>query len=277
MPRNGMEGRLMPLLKYPGAKWTLAPWIAAHFPAHRTYLEPYFGSGAVLFAKPPSRAEIVNDLDDEIVNLFRAIRDRPADLARAVALTPWAREEFAHANAEPDVADEVERARLFLVRCWQQIGSRTVSRGCRGTWRNSHRQDHTGPWRSLPERVYEAAERLARVQIEHKPALDVIAAHASPDVLVYADPPYPLATRSRRQYRHEMTDEDHADLLAALDRHPGPVLLSGYRCALYDERLARWTRVDKAATAERGLARVESLWLNPVAARSAGGQLRIAV
>ncbi|HET8629306.1 MAG TPA: DNA adenine methylase, partial [Thermomicrobiales bacterium] len=115
MPRNGMEHRLQPILKYPGAKWLLAPWIVAQFPPHRVYLEPYFGSGAVLFAKPPAPIELVNDLDSQVVNLFRVIRERPAELAQALALTPWAREEFTRANAEPETTDDVERARLFLV------------------------------------------------------------------------------------------------------------------------------------------------------------------
>lgn len=84
---------MKPVLKYPGSKWTLAEWIVGHLPAHRVYCEPFFGSGAVFFTKPPSKLETINDLDGEVVNLFRVLRDRPDDLAAAAALTPYAREE----------------------------------------------------------------------------------------------------------------------------------------------------------------------------------------
>jgi DNA adenine methylase len=81
-------------------------------------------------------------------------------------------------------------------------------------------------------------------------------------VLIYADPPYPLSTRSGKMYQHEMTDADHLTLLDALDAHPGPVVLSGYHCALYDDRLRHWSTREKQAQAEKGNTRTEVLWLN---------------
>lgn len=121
-------------------------------------------------------------------------------------------------------------------------------------------------WRNLPARILAATDRLREAQIEHRPALDIIARYAHTDCLIYADPPYVLRTRSEKQYQCEMTDADHTALLDALDAHPGPVLLSGYRCPLYDERLGHWRRVDQAALAEGGRRRIESLWLNERAA-----------
>lgn len=103
------------------------------------------------------------------------------------------------------------------------------------------------------------------VQIENAPALEVIKRHRYQNVLIYVDPPYVLSTRTGKQYKHEMTDEDHIALLEALDEHPGPVLLSGYACKIYDERLQRWKRKTVRSLAEYGLKREEVLWINPIA------------
>lgn len=261
-----------PALKYPGAKWRLTDWILAHMPPHDTYLEPFFGSGAVFFRKQPSRLETLNDLDGDVVNLFRVIRERPEDLAAAVEMTPWARAEYELSyDRNLSELDPVEAARRFLVRCWQSHGSRTAHRA---GWLAILRQ-HAGPrtvpyrqWRGVPERILLAADRLRDAQIECRPAVDVIARHDQPDVLVYADPPYLLSTRSRRnQYVCEMTDEEHEELLAVLMEHPGPVLLSGYDSPLYRrlEELADWARVSTHALADKGGVREEVLWINPVA------------
>lgn len=80
-----------PLLRYHGGKWKLAPWILRHLPPHRVYVEPFGGGGSVLLQKPRSYAEVYNDLDGEIVNLFRVARERGEELAQAVELTPFAR------------------------------------------------------------------------------------------------------------------------------------------------------------------------------------------
>jgi len=256
------------ILHYPGSKWSMAEWIIEHMPPHQTYLEPFFGSGAVFFNKPPSPLETINDIDGDVVNLFRVIRDRPEELARLVYWTPYSREEY-YASYDMDGADELERARRFLVRCWMARGAKTSDRT---GWR--HIIDHSGPsvvkwWNELPGKIAEIAERLKNVQLEQQPAIQLIQRYKRPDVLIYADPPYLLSLRSGRMYKHEMTDEDHAELLDVLEAHPGPVLLSGYANPLYDERLRHWHRVEHRALAEAGRTRTEVLWLNPVAAESA--------
>lgn len=116
---------IAPVLKYPGAKWRLAVWILERMPPHEQYVEPFFGSGAVFFRKQPSRLETINDLDGDVVNLFRVIREAPEELAAAAWATPWAREEYEASYERPGGLDPAERARRFLVRCWQSHGSRT--------------------------------------------------------------------------------------------------------------------------------------------------------
>jgi DNA adenine methylase len=263
-----------PILKWPGSKWRLAEWIIAHMPAHGVYLEPFAGSLAVFLRKPPAGLETINDLDGELVRFYRTLRERPAEVAAAAALTPWARAEWELSYQPAD--DDVEAARRFLVRSHQSHGMRPrvrtgwrhatgVSNGTGGGYR-----DVAGQWQTLPPLLLAAAARLLDAQIECRPALELLARFRHAGCLVYADPPYIRATRSEWQYRCEMADGEHAALLDALEDHPGPVLLSGYRSDLYDARLRHWRREDRAAWAEKGRPRVESLWLNPVAVAALG-------
>jgi len=255
-----------PILKYPGAKWRLAPWIIANMPPHESYLEPYFGSGAVFFNKPPARIETINDIDGEVVNFFKVCRDRPDELADLLRLTPWAREE--REAAYSPAGDNLERARLFAVRCWQTFGAfPNVSNGWRHTTgkKKDGGPDNPKLWARLPECVKAASARLLEAQIENRPAVEVIEAHNGPEVLIYADPPYIKTTRNTHgdAYTHEMTDSDHEKLLSALTKHEGVVLLSGYENELYNDLLRDWKKITEQTQAERGAKRIECLWINP--------------
>lgn len=245
------------------------PWIVDYFPLgyeQMTYLEICVGSGATLFQKRPSILETINDLDDNVINLFKMIRTRGKELAELVRFTPYAREEYSQ-SYESGGGDDMERARRFLVRCWMAIGTKSSDRT---GWRSVMNPKDPHPseqWSNVPDRILLVAERLKNVQIERQPALELMDRYKRPDVLVYADPPYLLATRKgKRIYKHEMTDADHAALLEVLDGHPGPVLLSGYPHPLYDNRLKHWRRVTKLVKAEAGKQRTEVLWINPIAA-----------
>lgn len=255
------------ILHYPGSKWSLADWIISHMPQHKTYLEPFFGSGAVFFNKEPSSLETINDLDGDVVNLFKVIRDNPDQLAEVVKWTPYSREEY-YTSYENDGSNDIERARKFLVRCWMARGGKTSDRtGWKHNIDISKAPNNRMPkqWSKVPEKIMEVTERLKDVQIEQQPALKLIERYKLPSVLIYADPPYLLSTRSKRLYKNEMNDEDHVQLLEALDAHPGPVILSGYDHPMYNEKLKHWHREEKQALAEMGRIRTEILWINPVA------------
>ncbi|ALS27172.1 D12 class N6 adenine-specific DNA methyltransferase [Paenibacillus sp. 32O-W] len=262
------------ILHYPGSKWSLAAWIIDRMPPHQTYLEPFFGSGAVFFNKRPSTLETINDIDGDVVNLFRVIRDRPDELARLVYWTPYSREEYYASYGHAD--DELERARRFLIRCWMARGARSSDRN---GWR--HVIDHCGPrpvkqWNDIPDKIMKITERLKSVQLEQQPAIELIRRYKRPEVLIYSDPPYVMETRhGRKIYKHEMSDSDHIELLEILDEHPGPVLLSGYDHPFYNERLKHWHREERQALAESGRIRTEVLWINPVAAEHCGRQLTL--
>lgn len=258
---------MKPVLKYPGAKWRIAEWIISHIPEHHTYLEPFFGSGAVLFNKPVSRIEVVNDLDNDVVNLFRLIRDEPEKLARLVEATPYARAEYDLCFDNPTDPDPHEQARRFLVKCWMGYGFRTNGRkvGWKNDVQGREKAYALSNWTRLPDWMMAATTRLKEIQIENRPAVEVIKRFRYPNVLIYADPPYLLATRTSKQYKHEMTDTDHAELLDALINHNGPVILSGYQSEFYQNALEGWKSEQIGTFAEGGLARTETIWLNQAA------------
>ncbi|MBC6308139.1 DNA adenine methylase [Listeria sp. FSL L7-1582] len=256
------------ILNYPGSKWSMAKWIIDHMPRHEVYLEPYFGSGAIFFNKPVSRIETVNDLDSRIVNLFEVIRNKPEELCKAIDYTPLSREE--HQKSYIDEGDDVERARRFLVRCWQSIGAKTSDRT---GWRSSINVNGTKAyeWSTLSTRIMPIAERLKYAQIENQPACKLIQRYDSPNALIYADPPYPMETRAnKRHYAHEMSNDDHVDLLEVLRDHSGYVILSSYENELYNKMLPNWIKEHKVVNAESGAKREEVLYINPTAAQYTG-------
>lgn len=257
------------VLKYPGAKNRIAPWIVEYIPQHELYLEPFFGSGAVFFAKEPCKYETINDIDGMIVNFFRICRDYPDELSRLIHLTPFARDEFMsirenRSGEEIQLTDcDIENARRFAVRCWQGFGSKMADR-C--GWKNS--KSNKGPvnpkvWGNLPETIIQAAERLKSAQIENTDAIELIKSYNTSECFIYVDPPYPFETRNGRLYRHEMGDTaSHIKLLETLIEHKGNVMISGYDNQLYNEMLSGWAKSTIETVANSAEIRTEVIWMN---------------
>lgn len=270
-----------PVLRYHGGKFRLSSWIISHFPKHRIYVEPFGGAGSVLFRKPRSYAEVYNDLDGEIVNLFRVLRDptQARELERLLRMTPYARSEFdaAHLTA----SDPIEQARRTIIRSFMGFGSDSLFGTYATGFRGDTRRNHGIPahdWAGYPEAVSAFTDRLRGVVIENRPAAQVILQHDGPDTLHYCDPPYPQETRAcggtKHGYRHEMTNEEHRALGKVLKDAKGMVVISSYPCALYDEELfPEWRRVEKRTTADGAHPRTEVLWLNPAATKGMQGRL----
>ena len=262
-----------PVLRWHGGKWRLAPWIVECMPPHRIYVEPYGGAASVLLRKQRAPSEIYNDLDDDVVNLFQVLRGPDADaLVDALRLTPFARSEFVIAQDEAD--DPVERARRLVVRSYMGFGSDSATINGNTGFRAQSPKSNRSPerdWQNYPDSLLRVIDRLRGVVIESRPALDVMRRHDSASTLHYVDPPYLPETRSAKArrgglpyhaYRHELTVEDHAELLDMLDGLEGRVILSGYPSDLYDQALARWWRVERDALADGARARTEVLWMN---------------
>jgi DNA adenine methylase len=251
-----------PALRYHGGKWNLAPWIISNFPPHRVYVEPFGGAASVLLRKPQSYAEIYNDLDGEIVNVFRVLREHPTEICRLLELTPFARAEFFRAYEKID--DPVEAARRTMVKSFMGFGSDSIRRKS-GFRANSNRSGTTPAhdWKNYADMLPHLIARLRSVVIEQRDGFELIAIHDREDTLFYVDPPYVHATRtSNNRYSHEMTDREHRELASCLHAVRGKVLLSGYASELYEELYGDWFCIRKSALADGARDRTENLWAN---------------
>jgi DNA adenine methylase len=282
-----------PALRYHGGKWRIAPWIIEHFPPHHVYVEPFGGAASVLLRKPRAFGEVYNDLDSEVVNVFRVLRDpaSAAELERVLRLTPFAREEYETAYEPTD--DLLERARRTIIKAFMGFGSdaihRSGPRGMRLTlstnragaaptgFRPMARPNGASPakdFASWPAMIGHFTARLAGVAIENRPALEVVEQFDRHDTLFYLDPPYVRSTRrtaDRNGYAHEMKDDDHRELAERLHRSEAMIVISGYPSELYDDELyPGWQRVTRTAYADaKKRQRTEVLWLNE---RATGAQ-----
>lgn len=271
-----------PPLRYHGAKWRLAPWILSHFPPLETfdvYDEAFCGSAAVLLRMNRAPIEVINDQDRDVVTFFRVLRERPDDLIRQIELTPFSRYEWQLAGEPTD--DPVERARRFYVRSYGSIAGPTAlwNSGWRRQKKYSRKANGTGAMTSAASvfanvgHLHEVAARLRGVFIEECDALKLIQDYDEARTLHYVDPPYPAETRKAWRttaYAHELTDDQHRELAAVLNTCTGMVVLSGYRCELYEELFpeSEWTVVSRSArTNGRGSA-IETLWINKAAQRA---------
>jgi len=250
-----------------GGKSRLACRIVEHFPKHHTYCEPFGGSAAVLLAKAPSKVEVYNDINRELVNFFVVLRDPRLfeRLREAVEHTPYARAEFELSKRKAD--DPVEAARRFIVRSRQSFG------GKGGEWSYNVRGSHCGMassvqrWRKGIEGLPAVHDRFCNVQIECDDWRTVMERYDSPDTLFFIDPPYIRATRVSGRYQHELTQDEHHELVARLLEFHGMVVLSGYYHGTYKplER-AGWKRIDykmRTHASDFRAHRVESLWFSP--------------
>lgn len=266
---------IRPALRYHGAKWVLGSWICEHLPPHKTYVEPFGGSAAVLLQKPRSYAEIYNEIDGEIVNFFKVLRDQSVDLEAVCRLTPFSRREYYDARYVQDACNDVERARRTVIRSYMGFGSNSITQSS-GFRRDSNRSGSTPArdWLRWPDRIEALAERLSGVVIENGDAVEIMSHFDGPETLHYVDPPYLSETRTANGgYRFDMASpESHEALAETLKGLEGAVVLSGYPSGLYDCLFAGWERVERNALADGAAQRVECLWLNERASRGKSQQ-----
>jgi DNA adenine methylase len=260
-----------PILRYHGGKWRIAPWIISHFPQHRCYVEAFGGGGSVLIRKPRAYGEVYNDLNGEVVNLFRVARDQGSELVRLLELTPYSRDEFDLSYQRSE--DLLEQARRTLVRSLMGFGTnffRPNKDGsiCRTGFRTCTSRRGTTPasdWRRYPINLVAVIERLQGVVIENRDAFEIMETHDGPETLHYVDPPYVPETRNvGRDYSHEMTEKDHRRLASFLKTLKGQVVLSGYPSPLYSRLYKGWKTSQCRALADGARERTEMLWLRNI-------------
>jgi DNA adenine methylase len=266
------HGRKLILFGWYGGKFSHLDWLLPLLPPCHHYCEPFAGSGAVLINRHPSPIETYNDLDGEIVNFFQVLRDQGEKLTKAIGLTPFSREEFSLACTLDPKVSPLERARRFFVRA-RQVRTGLAQTASVGRWANCKDTSRAGMsgvisrWLGSVEMLPDIAERLIRVQIENRPAIDVIRLYDSPGTLFYCDPPYIHETRGdSKAYKHEMTDEQHTELAKALNSIQGMVAFSNYECDILNRLYPapKWRKYESPprtihSTKDK---RVEILWTN---------------
>lgn len=256
-----------------GGKYSHLNWLLPLLPKTNHYCEPFGGSAAVLLNREPSPVETYNDIDGQVANFFKVLRDQKEELIYAIGMTPFSRQEFRVAietkNNDDSISD-LEKARRFFIRA-RQVRTGLAQTATIGRWANCLKTSRAGMagavsrWLGSVEGLEYIATRLLRVQIENENAIDVIRRYDSKDTLYYCDPPYPHDSRGdKNAYEYEMTDEDHKKLAKILNTINGKVAISGYRCELMDELYKDWNihiaESKKALSVKSN--RTEILWTN---------------
>ena len=269
---QSVEGVRAPFGYY-GAKQRIARQIVSNLPPHNAWVEAFCGSAALTFAKAPAPIEVINDLDDQIVNLFEQLRINAKELCRAIALTPYARAEFEKAREAESGNDALEKARRFLVATMMTVngtfGSSHSGFSFSQSYSREKREARVNRWYNLPERLERVVERLRCVRVEKRDARELVEMFSDrPATLMYLDPPY-FVKRGHR-YVIDANDRDfHAELLEICQKSKCMLLISGYETELYNEILRPkdgWnkTRIETHTrdTSGRDYARTEVLWKN---------------
>lgn len=267
-----------PITRYFGGKWKLAPWVIEHFPNHTMYVEPFGGAASVLLRKQRVPNEVYNDLDKNVVNIFRVLQDRKTaeEFRRICHLTPFSRVDFEQSYESS--SDPVVQAVRFVVRSFFGFGSKACKSHASASGFRSRRRGDNSPavdWANYPWFIPAIVERLRGVAVENKPADDILDRYDSHDALFYVDPPYVHSTRnvqSGGNYVHEMTNEQHQLLAARLRTRKGMVVLSGYDCDLYRDLYSDWKMVQREHRAEQARLRTECLWICPKAEERLAGK-----
>lgn len=256
-----------------GGKFSHLDWLLPLLPECHHYCEPFSGSGAVLINRKTSPVETYNDIDGDVVNFFRVLRNQHEELIRIISLTPFSREEYHQAIYEntTDISD-LERARRFYIKA-RQTRTGLAQTASLGRWANCKDTSRGGMsgvvsrWLGGVQVLDEIAQRLLRVQIENRPATDVIRLYDSPGTLFYCDPPYLHATRGdTKAYGFEMNENEHREFAVVVNACKGMVAVSGYDHPLMNDlfKPGKWIKTfgpDKTIHSTKDT-RTEVLWTN---------------
>lgn len=262
-----MNNRKLMAFPYYGGKFSHLDFILPYLPNDANhYVEVFGGSAAVLLNRKPVSLETYNDLYSDVCNFFKVLREKYDKLIGLLKYTPYSREEYV--NACVVGGDDVEQARRFYIRaCQSSLGN--VQTATIGRWGHSIKlkKSPADTWAEKISMLDRIVERFLHVQIENKPALDIIRQYDFLDTVFYLDPPYAHGSRvDKKAYLHEMTDEDHVDLANTLNRIRGRAVVSGWRSDLYDDIYSGWHRVDGRMkvlpSSGNNVQKRESLWMN---------------
>ncbi|MBF2754204.1 MAG: DNA adenine methylase [Gammaproteobacteria bacterium AqS3] len=253
--------------RYYGGKVQILSWLINQFPKSFSFVDVFGGSGVVSLNVVDRYKRVVwNDIDRNVVNFFKVLRDDSEELIRLIELTPVARDEHLAAWEYSDYP--VENARRFFVRMTQSFNNYGLKGRC--SWLGGSlesKKSRAGYVFARVKGLEEVVRRLQHIEIENKPFHDLIEKESHPDNFFFVDPPYLNSTRNGSAYAHDMTDDEHERLFRMLDQSPANAVVCGHRSDLYDDLYKSWTRkehiINNAYVAQRGCdpQRTEVVWI----------------
>ena len=263
---------MKPAFGYYGAKVRIASQIINALPPHNAWVEAFCGSAALTLAKEPAPIEVINDLDDQIINLFEQLRKNSEKLISAISLTPYARKEYLIAKYANENVDPLEKARRFLISTMMTVNGAVGETGAGFSFSQSYtrngKEARVNRWYNLSKRLEKVVERLKSVRVENRDARELLEMFLSkPATLFYIDPPY-LMQRSHH-YKHDIDEKFHIELLELSNKAKCMMLISSYDNELYNEMLSPkngWAKTvietNTADTSGKKYGRKEVLWKN---------------
>lgn len=210
-------------ITYYGGKQTLIKYLLPLIPQHRMYCEPFFGGGAVFFAKRKSDVEVINDINGEVINFYRVIKTKFSELQKEIQSTLHSRELYKKAMEiykNPEKYSDVKRAWALWTATNQGFA------GMIGSWgfgKDDSKEAALANKRDAFTKDYE--QRLTKVQVESNNAIKVINRCDDKETFIYADPPY---IGSDQGHYKGYTESDYRELLDTLAKVKGKFLLSSY-------------------------------------------------
>lgn len=265
--------KVNPPFGYFGSKNKIALKLCKKLPPHNCWVEAFCGSAALTLAKSPAPIEVINDIDNEIVNLFNQLRNHYDELCEQIKFTPYAEQELINARIENNDDTELERARKFLVQSMMAIngvfGKEKGGFSSSNSYSRNNREARVNRWNKLPERLLKVVERLKDVRIDNKDATVLLKKFVNrPATLVYLDPPY-LGERTPG-YNFDANDETfHLKLLQLASEAKCMIFISGYENELYNSILTYdqgWQKKTIEAITKNSTgnvyARTEVVWMN---------------
>lgn len=220
---------------YFGGKFQMVQKLYDYFPKHDHFVDLFCGSMVVTLNKPLSNIDTANDINEEVVNFFKTLREQPQELLSLLYLTPTSRQEYDQAW-DVEGYSNVEKARRFYVRLRQSfygLGSQRKNKGWGPTCKNSRANvaEIVSKWLNGVEKLLPVIDRLKCIQIENRDFRELVPLTDDSKTFYYCDPPYHRESRtSHHDYMYDFSNVDHQDLAEVLHRIKGMFMISGYEC-----------------------------------------------
>lgn len=223
-------------LRWVGGKFLLSNKVAALIPKHKVYVEPFGGAAHLFFVKTPSKVEVYNDIDSNLVNFWKVARDQAKALIEIIDDLPYSREYYHDVISKPLPDDPLHRAAVWFYILQSSFSAKYASR-----WSRSKIGNHAAQLRNKTKQINFVKKRFSKVLIENRDFREIFSFFDSNQTFFYVDPPYYNQRYFENYYKSipAFSEHDHRDLAKILANLKGKFILSGYPSDLYSELYSR--------------------------------------